>query len=270
LTPRCAAPEECARANWRVDTDPWSVNGCVSSRRYAWFLGWALNNPWRHRVSDLPPARTPKRAAQEHACRRSSGSREPLPLSGAGPYGEHSGTDAVTTVAAPLLAAAAVTLAGVIIQQEDALRLPGTTLLILTGAILVLVASVQCGAWARRYMTTPDQMHSWWPGANPARRAIIEQEQRLYSKRLNIWAGLAALTFNVGLVLLWSGLSVALVPTDNSAQPGLRWVACVVAATGAVIEVIWVIVAQSARYRRRRRASTPTALRDVVVSWGWT
>jgi hypothetical protein len=28
---------------------------------------------------------------------------------------------------------------GVIIQQQDALRLPGTTLLILTGAILVLV-----------------------------------------------------------------------------------------------------------------------------------
>jgi len=171
------------------------------------------------------------------------------------PYGEHSGTDAVTTVAAPLLAAASVTLAGVIIQQQNALRLPGTTLLILTGAILVLVTSVQCGAWARRYMMTPDQMLEWWPGANPARREIIEEEQRLYSRRLNMWAGLAALTFNIGLVLLWAGLSVALAPTRDSNQQGLRWVACVVAAAGAASEVVWIAMAQSARYRTWLRAN---------------
>lgn len=169
------------------------------------------------------------------------------------PYGEAAGADAVSSVAAPLLAAGAITLAGVVLQEEKALRYPGIVLLMLTSAIFMLVTSVQCGAWARRYATTPGEMLQWWPDANTARIEILVKEQEFYSQRHMVWAWGSSLSFNSGILLLWGALIAALIPNTDSLQQNWRWIAAGVAGVGMLVELLWIVPSSSVDYRRRRR-----------------
>ncbi|HZM83406.1 MAG TPA: hypothetical protein VFC19_47430 [Candidatus Limnocylindrales bacterium] len=155
------------------------------------------------------------------------------------PYGRPSSTDGLSTVAAPLLAAGAITLIGVVVQQETALRHPGMTLLLLTAATALLIMAVQCGSWARRYVTSPAEIQQWWPEANRARQEIIEREQRRHARRHRLWARRFTLTFNLGMVCLYLALAAAVMPRAGSDEAGWRWAASGTAITAAVLEILW-------------------------------
>ena len=77
-------------------------------------------------------------------------------------YGDAGALDALSSVAAPLLAGGTLALVGVIVQQPSALRWPGLALLLLLVAAILLVMAVQCGVWARHHATRPDEIAVWW------------------------------------------------------------------------------------------------------------
>ena len=63
-------------------------------------------------------------------------------------YGDPAALDALSSVAAPLLAGGTLALLGVVVQQPSSLRWPGLALLLLVVAAVMLVTAVQCGFWA--------------------------------------------------------------------------------------------------------------------------
>ncbi|EXG82037.1 hypothetical protein [Cryptosporangium arvum] len=173
-----------------------------------------------------------------------SGSR-PEPASGSpfeipDPYGQTEGSASASGVAAPLLAGGALALAGVVVQQEDALRYPGVVLLVLVGAILMLVASVQCGMWARQYAVAPTDIQQWWPDPNLTRKAAILRDQKFHAHRHRVWAVRVTLTFNLGVLLLWIALAVAVAPKSDVHEPAWRWGAATLAALGVLAEAAWI------------------------------
>jgi hypothetical protein len=158
------------------------------------------------------------------------------------PYGSAAGTESASSVAAPLLAGGALALAGVVVQQEDSLRYPGVVLVLLVAAVVMLVTAVQCGFWARRYAVTPDEIRQWWPDANPARLKKIQDEQHRHADYHYKWSRRTAITFNVGILLLWAALGLAVTPKDGMQEPTWRWVAAGLAGLAALIEVVWIIL----------------------------
>lgn len=89
------------------------------------------------------------------------------------------GMISVSGVASPLLAGGALALAGVIVQQEDALRYPGVALLLLVGAMLLLIAAMQCGAWAVQHAGVSAEDGRWWSIANDDRRSASGRSGRI-------------------------------------------------------------------------------------------
>jgi hypothetical protein len=155
-------------------------------------------------------------------------------------YGQAEGNATASSVAAPLLAGGALALAGVIIQQEDALRFPGVALLLLVGAVALLIVAVQCGIWARQYVVTPAEIEQWWPAANEARRAAILRDQHWYAQRHRIWARRVTLTFNLGVLALWAAIAVAAAPPSGVGEPAWRWAAAALALVAALAEAAWI------------------------------
>ena len=158
------------------------------------------------------------------------------------PYGEAAGSELASSVAAPLLAAGAIALAGVVVQQEDSLRYPGVVLVLLVAAVLMLVVAVQCGYWARQYAITPDELRQWWPDPNPARLKMMREEQYVHIARHRMWSNRAAITFNAGILLLWMALGLAVMPKGGMQEPIWRWVAAGLACLAVVVEVTWVVL----------------------------
>lgn len=158
------------------------------------------------------------------------------------PYSRSAGTEASSTVAAPLLAGGALALIGVVVQQEDALRYPGMVLIFLLMAVLSLVISVQCGAQARQYSVMPEELAQWWPDANDARKKIMIREQQRHAWRQRLWTRRLAASFNVGILLLWISVGLSVAPKHGDQQPGWRWAAVGVAGLGAVVEITWTAI----------------------------
>ena len=75
--------------------------------------------------------------------------------------------DSLSGIAAPLLAAASVTVIGVIVQQPSSLAWPSLALTWLVLAAIALITSVQCGFWARHHDVTPAEIAAWWPMMDP-------------------------------------------------------------------------------------------------------
>jgi hypothetical protein len=163
------------------------------------------------------------------------------------------GLETSSTVAAPLLAGAAITLAGVVIQQEDSLRHPGAVLALLILAAAFLLFAVQAGSWARRHYASPDEITQWWPDANEARLQLVRREQRHGAHRYRLWARRYTFLFNGGLLVLWCAVAVAAMPKPGVHEPGLRWVATAIAAAAAILELAWVVLAT------RRNADDPVS-----------
>ena len=134
--------------------------------------------------------------------------------------------DAMTGVAAPLLAGFTISLIGFVVASPERTRWPGVSLVVLTLTALILLLCVQAGFWARRYRPDPDS----------SVRMTVQSESRRYVG----WTAAARISYNVGITLLLLSLATILAPPGAS-EAALRWIAAALAAGGAVTEVGWAI-----------------------------
>jgi hypothetical protein len=162
----------------------------------------------------------------------------------------------MTGIAAPLLTAAAITITGVVVQQPDALRWPGITLLILVAAASLLVAAVQFGFLARRHVASPEEMRAWWPKLDQNETDARIRDDRADDAILyEWWADLARLTYGSGIVALWAGVGSAVAPQCGADQQTLRWFAAAIAWLTAAGEVAWFVAS-----RRYDKMFTPRVI----------
>ncbi|MGW2828748.1 hypothetical protein [Streptomyces sp. NPDC001286] len=160
-------------------------------------------------------------------------------------------------VAAPLLTAAALSLAGVVGGADTHFRWPGPILLLLVVAALILIASIQLSYHARLYLYSYDDLVNWYSEeyVTKHKMPLWEKQKRDHDdwKKYNI---AAVLCFNAGTLLLGLGVAAALVPPDDGMQAGWRRAAAVVVLLATVADGIWV------SYLQRKVARYPI---DILV-----
>lgn len=171
------------------------------------------------------------------------------------PFGAPAAVQSLSGTAAPLLAGFCLTVVTLIIQQPGQFRFPGATLLLLSGAIVLLLTCVQCGFWARQYFASPDEAASWFPDYDTSRERqdkVQEEQRNNYAFYLR-WANRARLTYAAGIVAVYCALAASLVPTSEADDVRLRGVAALVFALAAVAEILWTVWAWRGSLARRVR-----------------
>jgi hypothetical protein len=153
------------------------------------------------------------------------------------PLGYAEATTSSLAVAAPLLSGASLALVGVlIVEGKDHFRLPDVTLILVVTASISLIASIQLGANARKYLYNQETIEAWY--GKDAERSRPWSEQR---EHFNDWKArirLAVIAFNAGTMLLILSVSSALLPRDNHAY--VRWVSVGLSLAGALVESWWI------------------------------
>ncbi|WP_329441286.1 hypothetical protein [Streptomyces canus] len=158
-------------------------------------------------------------------------------------------------VAAPLLTAAALSLAGVVGGADTQFRWPGPTLLLLVVASLTLIASIQLSYHARLFLYSHDDLVSWLSSEYVDSHKIpLWKKQKEDQQRWQKYNKPAVVCFNAGTVLLGLGIAAALVPPDGGRQALWRWTAAVVVLVATVADGVWVT------YLQLRVAEPPSAL----------
>jgi hypothetical protein len=180
------------------------------------------------------------------------------------PFGRSSATDAMTGIAAPLLAGFSLALLGVVAQAPENFLLPGPALLTLTATTVLMVSCVQLGFRARSYLYSASDVSAWWPDPRPEIvTAALRQQQAGHYLQWIAWSNRARFAYNASVIAL--ALSIALVlapPTTyaglpvSAAEGTIRWIASGLAATAAVGELAW---GAHDRIRARGRASHATS-----------
>jgi hypothetical protein len=193
-----------------------------------------------------------------HAVRRGRGSfapelpawRRPAPL-GFGPA-----VDAVGNVAAPLLGGFSVSMIGIALTAQSAIRWPGAVFITLTLAAASFIMSVQCSFYARLHLYSPSDAAGWWSESDFKERSRDIQAEQEYDFGIwHTWMNRTRRLYNLGLFALWSGIAFALVPpsTERHSVAGERWVAVGIAGIVIAIELLWGIIPPARRYRSRRK-----------------
>lgn len=158
------------------------------------------------------------------------------------PLGYGQGAKEAQFVAAPLLAAAALGLAGVVAgAKDDLFLLSGPTLLVLVLSAMALIYSIQLAYHSRKFLYSRQDVHDW----HELTDADGELERMLRRQQYNdfhIWwtyNNRANRLFNTGTVLLAFGVAAALAPGADSSQQAWRWVAAGIVLACAVGEIYW-------------------------------
>ncbi|MFI9174079.1 hypothetical protein [Streptomyces lincolnensis] len=140
-------------------------------------------------------------------------------------------------MAAPLLAGASLALLGVVIVEgEQHFRWPEVTLLIVVAASIALIASIQIGANARKYLYNRETIDAWYGDLAKRSRAWSEHSEHFGKWKTHIRR--AVIAFNAGTTLLILAVSTALLPRDNDAI--VRWISVGLAVAGAIVESWWI------------------------------
>jgi hypothetical protein len=160
------------------------------------------------------------------------------------PFGYSAALENVGTSAAPLLAGFAFALIGLTIDHAEALARPNLALLLLVIASLALVFSVQAAFTARSYYVPPgdyvalaqiaaedgilgDQLKGWCTG-------WLDAHAR--------WLQWTRFSYNFGIVVLFAGVGVTLVPHNGIAGSSPARLAAVgLALFGAIAEALWTL-----------------------------
>ncbi|MFG1904080.1 hypothetical protein [Micromonospora carbonacea] len=159
------------------------------------------------------------------------------------PYGAYTAAEGLGGIAAPLLAAAAVTLLGLVLQIEADLRWPSLSLLLLGAATVLMLRVVQCNARARGYAVTPGDALAWYPDADdPQRRQAVFRELERHRAAWRFWIGSARRQYNLGVLLLLLGTMVLLVPAKATALTPVRWLAIGVLGLGCAAEALAILL----------------------------
>ncbi|MGW0625863.1 hypothetical protein [Streptomyces sp. NPDC002758] len=162
------------------------------------------------------------------------------------PLGYAHGAKEAQFVAAPLLAAASLGLAGVVAgANNDVFLLPGPTLLVLVVSAMTLIFSIQLGYHARKFLYSRQDVLDWYPEgtADQAERFAALREQQgndfVTWRRFNNGANRC---FNGGTVLLGFGIAAALAPPDGSKQGIWRWWAAGLVLVATLGEIVWLVI----------------------------
>jgi hypothetical protein len=143
------------------------------------------------------------------------------------PLGYAQAAKEAQSIAAPLLAGAALVLAGVIAAADKGVFYwPSVTLFLLIAASLALIASIQLHYQSRQYLYSTKDIEDWFDidggQINEAQKQLLYVYQvkdfRTW-KSLNNWA---VPSFNLGTYLLGFGIAAALLPPDDVDLPALR------------------------------------------------
>ncbi|MHC5907279.1 hypothetical protein ACVNF4_25805 [Streptomyces sp. S6] len=142
----------------------------------------------------------------------------------------------VLFITAPLLVAAALSLAGVVGGADDKFRWPGVILLTLVATAMLLLASIQLGHYAFQFWFTRGELAEKLP-----RHSDEQREERFtaargyFEKRLTI----ALYCFHVGTLMLGVGVASALFPPDGGMQASWRTAAAVLVLVCTVLDGLW-------------------------------
>lgn len=161
-----------------------------------------------------------------------------------GPFGYSAALENVGTSAAPLLAGFAFALIGLTISNADALARPNLALLLLVVASLALVFSVQAAFTARSFYVAPGDYLALEQIA--AEDGIpwdqMKRECAGWLERHKTWLQLTRFSYNFGIVVLFAGVGVTLVPPAGLAgSSGGRLAAIGLAFLGALGEAVWTL-----------------------------
>lgn len=155
-----------------------------------------------------------------------------------GPFGYPAALETIGTSAAAMLAGFAFVLIGLILQEPSRMAQPNVALVLLVGAALLLVHAVQFSFKARQHHLPLDEYVSL---LDIAKREGLEDSVRAqhskWAGEYRKWAKHTRLAYNSGVVVLLSGVTIALIPAGplDEVSP-LRLVAAGLAAAGAAIE----------------------------------
>ncbi|MFD9100245.1 hypothetical protein ACFVZN_04130 [Streptomyces virginiae] len=161
------------------------------------------------------------------------------------PLGYGLAADMFTSVAAPILAGFSVAAIGVISADFEKFLWPGFSLLALTAAVVLLVASMQFGFHAKSLRYSPSDIHAWWSAEDlmePGRKERICNDQHRDFEKSERWDVWARQTYNFGICALALGVAAALPPPEGAsgAQAALRWAAAALALFGVIAELAWI------------------------------
>lgn len=175
--------------------------------------------------------------------------RKPAPLG----YGN--AIDSVGTVGSSLLAGFSLASVIVVTSEAGKFRWPGATVLALTTAAVLLIASVQCTYNTREFLWSGADVRHWWPELqeDSELEMRLREEQDEAFGRWQFWAKWARTANGVGVLVLLVGLALALPPPPASAQGGLRWAAFGVTVAGCAGQACWTAGIWYRRWFRQAR-----------------
>ncbi|MFL1900823.1 hypothetical protein ACJWDR_17170 [Streptomyces tauricus] len=152
-------------------------------------------------------------------------------------------------IAAPLLTAAALSLAGVVAGADDHFLWPGPTLLLLVITAMTLLGSIQLSYYARQFLFPYQELEqSWvdewdlWHGrkGDPALRKELLPIYMSARHRYRRFARYAVHSYNAGTLLLGLGIAASLAPSPGGKQAAWRWTAAGLVAFCTLVEALWV------------------------------
>lgn len=129
----------------------------------------------------------------------------------------------MSDIAAPLLAIAAITFLSVMIAGDTSSMQHDWATVALVASAGAMITSVQCGFHAKLYVSTAESVTAWPP-----------QD----ASRANTWVNRARHAYSLGIVSLWVGIAVALIPNHGSP---VAWVAPSIAGLMAILEIAWIM-----------------------------
>ena len=153
-------------------------------------------------------------------------------------------------VAAPLLAAAAIGIAGVMAADGDKFRWPGPAMTLMTVCAVFFVSCIQSSFNAATHLFNPADLDAWYGSSEKPPDTVLMQIQQ---RDFQIWkqsSRRAVRLYNWGVVTLGSGTAVALSPPGNasSAHAVCRWAACAF----VLVATLRVAAATATEARRRQ------------------
>ncbi|MFI9240967.1 hypothetical protein [Streptomyces sp. NPDC053079] len=147
----------------------------------------------------------------------------------------------MTTIAAPLLAAGAVAMLGVVAADSDEFRWPGPALLFLALSVISLVACVQWGFRARPFLYSMSEVEEWHRGVELTKveRNRLSQQRVDDLVRWRRGTGLAAFCYTSGLVTLGIGMALVLAPPVGDEFADWRWAVFGLVSLATSVEMLW-------------------------------
>ncbi|MFJ7135475.1 hypothetical protein [Streptomyces fungicidicus] len=158
-------------------------------------------------------------------------------------------------VAAPLLAAAAIGIAGVMAADGDKFRWPGPAMTLMTVCAVFFVSCIQSSFNAATHLFNPADLDAWYGSSEKPPDTVLMQIQQ---RDFQIWkqsSRRAVRLYNWGVVTLGMGTATALAPHESasSAHAACRWAACAFVVV-ATVRVAATTTAEARRVRRNRHS----------------